>query len=116
MDRFFSFNLSPFHWLCWLLRVDSVSWGEQKQGRGRTKAAGDQSWTLDTYSGTTCLICGFTYPSTALAAEAGAGIRTKVSGSSGSRNPALWFVSSPHGHGASAGMRFPTDCCPINTC
>jgi hypothetical protein len=28
-----------------------------------------QNWALDTYSGTTCLICGFTYPSTALAAK-----------------------------------------------
>lgn len=42
-------------------------------GRGKRKeAAGDESWTLGTYSGTTCLICGFTYPSTALAAEGGA--------------------------------------------
>lgn len=43
--------------------------GGGERGWGRTKAAGDQSWTLDTYSGTTCLICGFTYPSTALAAK-----------------------------------------------
>lgn len=38
---------------------------------GKREAVGGQSWTLGTYSGTTCLICGFTYPSTALAAKRG---------------------------------------------
>ena len=45
--------------------------GEGNPAGKREEAAGDQGWTLDTYSGTTCLICGFTYPSTALAARVG---------------------------------------------
>ena len=39
--------------------------GEGKKRQQETRAQ------PDTYSGTTCLICGFTYPSTALAAEWG---------------------------------------------
>ena len=58
--------------------------GEEKRG-SRRPALGP-----DTHSGTTCLICGFTYPSTAFAAEGGGVgmvMRTKVTESSqGSRH------------------------------
>lgn len=40
-----------------------------------------------TYSGTTCLICGFTYPSTALAREKMAALRPRAAGTC--RKPAV---------------------------
>lgn len=82
--------------------------GEDSQGR--IEAAGDQSWTLDTYSGTTCLICGFTYPSIALAAEGGTVMRTKVSRSlPEDGNPPQEVCSLSNSSGTSARIRFPTD-------
>ena len=79
--------------------------GEEKRG-SRRPALGP-----DTYSGTTCLICGFTYPSTALAAEGGGVgmvMRTKVTGSSqGSRHRPTQSAPppthSPQCHGAHQG-------------
>lgn len=82
--------------------------GGDSQGR-RKEATGDQSQTLGTYSGTTCLICGFTYPSTALTAQGKTVMRTKVSGSS-----PMQSVSSPCHQGLSRDEISHGP--PVNTC
>ena len=77
--------------------------GEESQvrvGEGKKRQQETRAET-DTYSGTTCLICGFTYPSTALAAEGGKMVmRTKVDTYLCSRPPP---PHSPQCHGAHQG-------------
>ena len=89
--------------------------GEEKRG-SRRPALGP-----DTYSGTTCLICGFTYPSTALAAEGGGVgmvMRTKVTESSqGSRHCPMQSDPLPTPHNATGLIRDKiSHRLPLNTC